>query len=90
MVWLGRAPLSLSPGLIYAGVLAAAFEHTANKFSLFLCRFEGGTEASRYWVHIQGAWGNPSPILLQYRTHILKPKGVKWNKLGHNQACNEY
>lgn len=34
MLWPGRAPLSLSPGLIYAGVLAAAFEHTANKFSL--------------------------------------------------------
>lgn len=34
MLWPARAPLSPSPGLIYAGVLAAAFEHTANKFSL--------------------------------------------------------
>lgn len=34
MLWPARASLSLSPGLIYAGVLAAAFEHTANKFSL--------------------------------------------------------
>lgn len=35
MLWSARVPLSPSPGLIYAGVLAAAaFEPTANKFSL--------------------------------------------------------
>lgn len=34
MLWSARVPLSPSPGLIYAGVFAAAFEHTANKFSL--------------------------------------------------------
>lgn len=76
MLWSARVPLSPSPGLIYAGVLAAAaFEPTANKFSLLYADLRKAVK--------QVAMGSTSPILLQYRTHTFKPDGVKWNKLGH-------
>lgn len=70
--------------MIYAGVLAAAFEHTANKLSLLHADLRKAPKQVAIGCTSRVLGETHQPFCCNTElTYVFKLGGVKWNKLGH-------